>query len=126
MTDHREIPVKVTAWIDEGAAPVVAALNDLPNVVTLDSCQADPDTGRGRVAFGTYPGYDLLAKIVNDLRNYLPPGVAIELWDDRARTDADGNPPVAELTWPPGAAGTVAAQIRQFTAARMWATGYTS
>ena len=36
---HTEIPVKVTAWIDEGVAPLVEALNEFPQVVTLDSCQ---------------------------------------------------------------------------------------
>ncbi len=40
---HREIPVKVTAWIDEGIAPLVAALNEHADVVTLDSCQGGGD-----------------------------------------------------------------------------------
>ena len=40
---HREIPVKVTAWVDEGVAPLVVALNELPDVMTLDSCQGDKD-----------------------------------------------------------------------------------
>lgn len=40
---HREIPVKVTAWIDEGIVPLVLALNALPNVETLDSCQGRQD-----------------------------------------------------------------------------------
>jgi hypothetical protein len=38
---HHEIPVKVTAWVDEGVAPLVAALNEIEDVVTLDSCQGD-------------------------------------------------------------------------------------
>jgi tRNA(Phe) wybutosine-synthesizing methylase Tyw3 len=37
---HQEIPIKVTAWVDEGIAPLVAALNEHPAVVTLDSCRA--------------------------------------------------------------------------------------
>jgi hypothetical protein len=36
---HQEVPVKVTAWVDEGIAPLVLALNELPGVQTLDSCQ---------------------------------------------------------------------------------------
>lgn len=38
---HREIPVKVTAWVDEGVAALVIALNELEDVMTLDSCQGD-------------------------------------------------------------------------------------
>jgi hypothetical protein len=38
---HPEVPVKVTAWIDEGVVPLVVALNELDDVMTLDSCQGD-------------------------------------------------------------------------------------
>ena len=31
--------IKVNAWVDEGLAPLVSALNEIPGVVTLDSCQ---------------------------------------------------------------------------------------
>lgn len=41
---HHEIPVKVTAWVDEGVAPLVGALNAHPRVITLDSCEGGPDT----------------------------------------------------------------------------------
>jgi hypothetical protein len=27
---HREIPVRVTAWVDEGIADLVTALNEVP------------------------------------------------------------------------------------------------
>ncbi len=37
--EHREIAVKVTAWVDEAVAPLVEALNEYPWVVTLDSCE---------------------------------------------------------------------------------------
>ena len=36
---HREIPIKVTAWVDEGVAPLVEALNEFPHLTTLDSCE---------------------------------------------------------------------------------------
>jgi hypothetical protein len=38
---HAEIPIKVNAWVDEGVAPLVAALNELENVVTVASCEHD-------------------------------------------------------------------------------------
>jgi hypothetical protein len=48
---HREIPLKVTAWIDEGIAPLVAALNELDGVITLDSCQGHGDDPPAHVFF---------------------------------------------------------------------------
>ena len=40
---HTEIPIKVNAWVDEGIAPVVEALNACSEVMTLDSCQGEED-----------------------------------------------------------------------------------
>jgi hypothetical protein len=41
---HREIPVKLTAWVDADVAPLVMALDGIADVMTLDSCQGGPDT----------------------------------------------------------------------------------
>jgi len=41
MTDHREVPVKVNAWVDEGIADLVSALSQIEGLVTLESCQGD-------------------------------------------------------------------------------------
>jgi len=38
---HVEVPIRVTAWVDEGIAPLVLAMNRFEEVVTLDSCQGD-------------------------------------------------------------------------------------
>ena len=45
MRSHHEIPVKVTAWVDEGVAPLVVALNDFDRVLTVGSCEGDEATG---------------------------------------------------------------------------------
>jgi hypothetical protein len=42
---HREVPVKVTAWVDEGVAPLVVALNDFERVLTVDSCEGGTTDG---------------------------------------------------------------------------------
>jgi hypothetical protein len=42
---HQEIPVKVTAWVDEGVAPLVVALNEFEDVMTVASCQEGPRGG---------------------------------------------------------------------------------
>ena len=49
---HREVPVQVTAWVDEGVAELVTALNAVPGVMTLDSCE-ERDDGRASVMFCT-------------------------------------------------------------------------
>lgn len=51
VSGHHEVPIKVTAWVDEGIAPLVQALNELPNVMTLDSCQGDPGQRPASVFF---------------------------------------------------------------------------
>jgi len=38
---HKTVRVKVNAWVDEDVAPLVLALNEFPNVWTLDSCQGE-------------------------------------------------------------------------------------
>lgn len=48
---HREIPMRVNAWVDEGIAPLVKALNDFDtNLLTVDSCERDQN-GAAYVAF---------------------------------------------------------------------------
>lgn len=39
MTRHQEISVKVNALVDEGIAELVAALSEVPGLVTIESCQ---------------------------------------------------------------------------------------
>lgn len=43
MTAHTEIPIKVNAWVDEGVAPLVSALNGFERVWTAASCENAPD-----------------------------------------------------------------------------------
>jgi hypothetical protein len=68
---HQEIPLKVTAWIDEGIAPLVQALNALERVETLDSCEDDAAYGgyvffryRGDSSEAALFASDLAAKLV--------------------------------------------------------------
>ncbi len=42
LSPHREIPIKVNAWIDEGVAALVSALNDFEQVETVGSCEGYP------------------------------------------------------------------------------------
>lgn len=47
---HRQIIVKVNVPVDEGIAPLVVALNRLPSILTVTSCERAGD-GRAQVAF---------------------------------------------------------------------------
>lgn len=64
-TPHTEIPVKVNAWIDEGIAPIVFALNRFPEVVTLDSCEGRD--GSAYVHFAVRGDAADLSAFVHDL-----------------------------------------------------------
>jgi hypothetical protein len=51
MTQHREVPVKVNAWVDEGVADLVSALSEIDGLITLESCQGDPGEREAFVIF---------------------------------------------------------------------------
>jgi len=63
---HKEVLVKVNAFVDEGISPVVTALNSFTGVVTLDSCQCDA-SGEGYVSFQFGNGWCELGKFVGRL-----------------------------------------------------------
>src|SRR5580692_644983 len=69
---HHEVPVKVTAWVDEGIAPLVLALNELPGVQTLDSCQGG-DQRAAHVFFAHRGDAKAAAAFVADLATALAP-----------------------------------------------------
>lgn len=107
---HREIPIQVTAWVDEGVADLVVALNAVPGVLTLDSCQEEPD-GHARVTFCTYDRA-LLRETVTQL------GAIIDGqgWHGQVKLalgpGCDDDPPVADLTCRPPLVAAVARELR--------------
>ncbi len=54
MSVHAEVPIKVNAWVDEGVAPLVEALNRFPSVRTLTSSSEDRSGDLGHGAFVTF------------------------------------------------------------------------
>jgi len=48
---HHEVEVRVKAMVDEKIAPVVAALNDFPMLLTAMSCEGYPPDGPGLISF---------------------------------------------------------------------------
>ena len=63
---HTEIPIKVNAWVDQGIAPLVNALNLSDEIITLDSCEGADNT-RAHVYFSCYRGADALLDVVREL-----------------------------------------------------------
>lgn len=97
---HREVPTKVTAWIDEGIVPLVLALNEIPGVETLDSCQ-----GRGDKLAHVYFRYrgDACAAtcFVADLAALLSPHERVADYTLVARWRPGTDEPVFQLACPP-------------------------
>jgi hypothetical protein len=96
---HHEVPVRVTAWVDEGVADLVSALNDWPGIITLDSCESDYRTGRARVSFCTHERGQI-ASVVTRLAAAIDSGglgerVQLAMWPP-----CDDDLPGADITCP--------------------------
>jgi len=70
MGEHTEIPVRVNAWVDEGIAPLVLALNEIDGVWTLSSCERGI-LGRGYVDFTYGQDWKELAVLVDEMAGLL-------------------------------------------------------
>jgi hypothetical protein len=79
MSNHREVLVKVNAWVDEGIADLVSALSEIEGLITLESCQGDAGTRDAFVIFrygdwqkcGELLFGRMLPRISPDLRAYV-------------------------------------------------------
>jgi hypothetical protein len=107
---HRERPIKVTAWVDEGVVALVEALNEWHEVVTLDSCEGDEATGAS-VFFahrgGSQEAASCAALLGEALGAHTPP-LPFRL---RAEWREGDETPVMELVCPRDAVDVVAAAV---------------
>ncbi|KKN17100.1 hypothetical protein LCGC14_0969320 [marine sediment metagenome] len=57
MGKHRQVPIKVNTFVDEGIAPVVQVLNDIEGISTFSSCEGIKGKEHAHVYFdfGQYP-----------------------------------------------------------------------
>ena len=60
---HCVTRVKVTAWVDQGIAPLVEALNAYPNLVTCESCERDTE-GNAYVLFTAFEEAEIFAETI--------------------------------------------------------------
>jgi hypothetical protein len=98
-TPHRELPVKVTAWIDEGIVPLVLALNDLPHVETIDSCQGGEDK-QAHVYFRYRGDAAAAVRFIADLAGLLCPHERSADYTLTARWRPGTGEPVFQLACP--------------------------
>jgi hypothetical protein len=68
---HKEVQVKVNAFVDEGIARLVVALNTIDGVVTLDSCEEDAGTGEASVYFTYGTGWRQLGALIEAIARLL-------------------------------------------------------
>ena len=106
LSRHLEVPVKVNAWVDEGIAPLVSALNDFPRVFTVASCESDDEWG-AYVMFSYCGSSREAACFASDLGTALgslAPEFQLQVeW----RAGGEGDPHLT-LTCPPGQVGRLA------------------
>lgn len=104
MTVHGETPIKVTAWVGKGVAELVLALNAIPGVITLDSCQETP-AGTASVTFRTYRYHDLpsLYRKMHAGLSTVIPGLTLtsEIRCPRCGAATEDSPPAAVISCPP-------------------------
>ena len=119
---HPEVPVKVTAWIDEAVAPLVVALNDFTRVVTLDSCQGSGDTG-AYVLFRLRGDAPEASRFASDLARALSEEHALEyMLQAEWRPGGEGQP-LLSLTCPQTEVASLATALN---ACRMRLSAYGS
>lgn len=63
---HEQVIVKVNAAVDRGIAPLVRALNESPDVLTVSSCEGD-DWQEAYVAFAVRDGWRDVGQFVERL-----------------------------------------------------------
>jgi hypothetical protein len=95
---HRQVPVKVNAWVEEGVAPLVEALNRYDQVWTTSSSAGEGDRDRAHVVFA-YNGRtarfcNVAQKLANALSRDLPNS---DLWNLQVQWAFGSSQPLATL-----------------------------
>lgn len=109
---HREVPVKVTAWVDKGVAPLVSALDAYPRVVTLDSCENDA-AGLAHVFFSVRGDGREAALFAAELGAALAPHERDADYSLSAEWRPGAEDPVLRIDCPPADIGRLASALSE-------------
>jgi hypothetical protein len=111
MATHPQTWLKVNAPVDEGVAQIVAALNSVEGLETLQSCQGDPGKREGYVYFA----YGDWRRITSLIFEKIGPMLKEKLDEDATVIiEATGNPePMAKLSFRAEAADLVASTLKE-------------
>lgn len=111
MAAHSQTWIKINAPVDEGVAEIVAALNTVDGLETLQSCQGDPAQKNGYVYFAC-GDWRRLTELVFGC---IGPPLKSRLDEDATliveATNADF--PMAKLSFRAEAAGMVASTLKE-------------
>jgi hypothetical protein len=111
MASHPQVWVKVNAPVDAGVAEIVAVLNTVDGLETLQSCQGDPGESDGYVYFACGDWKRVSQFVFEEVG----PGLKQRLDEDASlmieATTADE--PMAKLSFKAEATGMVASALRE-------------
>jgi hypothetical protein len=109
MVGHREVPVRVNAFVDEGIAELVATLNDFPSVQTLQSCQG----GSGREAYVFLKCEDWKSTC-EFLFGKIAPALREKIDEESLRLEVFGNvDPVGKIAFQPESMAEITSEIKR-------------
>jgi hypothetical protein len=110
MGNHSQVWIKVNAPVDSQVAEIVAALNTIEGLETLDSCQGDPGAREGYVYFSYGDWHNLSSFVFERLR----PGLRSLADDARIRVEAsmDCDVPLACLSFRTEATEAIASALK--------------
>ena len=112
MPMHREVLVKVNALVEEGVAPLVVAMSEIPGLVILESNQGEPGKRAAHLAFrlGDWrqTGEFLLEQLTSAIPPDLRPAVTLRL------QAYDVGRAVGSITVDPAAVAALGNAIRRF------------
>lgn len=112
MTMHREVLVKVNALVQEGIAPLVAAISEIPGLIILESNQGDPGKRPAHLAFrlGDWrqTGELLFEQLTSAIPPDLRPAVTLRL------QSYDVGLAVGSITVDPAAVAALGNVVRRF------------
>lgn len=111
MAAHTQTWVKVNVPVDEGVAEIVAVLNSLPGLETLQSCQGDPGGREGYVYF-SYGDWQKMGRLIFEK---IAPRLKERLDEDAdvLIKATDNEEPMAKLSFRAEAAGVVASALKE-------------